>query len=141
MYRLLKVIISLRIMFYLHLKTEIQISNFSYRNHTFRSIFTSSFSSFVNFCEAIRFLITQFSIMIWKSETCIYPKVLFMNILEEEIFMQKLQNKAITVYNDQRLKVYLKSETWLLLWQHFKIVTRIITFYQHIRILEAPYNF
>ena len=38
-----------------------------------------------------------------------------MNILEEEIFMQKLQNKAITVYNDQRLKVYLKSETWLLL--------------------------
>ena len=79
--------------------------------------------------------------MIWKSETCIYPKVLFMNILEEEIFMQKLQNKAITVYNDQRLKVYLKSETWLLLWQHFKIVTRIITFYQHIRILEAPYNF
>ena len=42
--------------------------------------------------------------MVWKSETCIYPKVLSINLLKEGAFLQKHQNKTIIVNNDKRLK-------------------------------------
>ena len=55
-----------------------------------------------------------------SSEIFIYPKVLSINFLEKEAFLQK---------------------TWLVLWQLFKIVTRIITdniLPRHTRIVGIP---
>ena len=47
---------------------------------------------------------TQFTIMFSKSETFIYPKVLFINLLEEVAFLQRHQSETITVYINKRLK-------------------------------------
>ena len=89
--------------------------------------------------------------MVWKSETCIYPKVLSVHLKRGCIFAKKSQNKTVTVYNGERLnQACLKSnynavdeEAWLRLWQHCKIVTRIMTdniLPGHIRILRTPQN-
>ena len=42
--------------------------------------------------------------MVWKSETCIYPKVLFINLPEKETFLKSHQSETIVIYNDKRLK-------------------------------------
>ena len=44
-----------------------------------KSIFTRSFSPFINLCEVIQFLLESLP----TSETDIYPKVLFRNLFEE----------------------------------------------------------
>ena len=79
------------------------------------SIFTSSFSPFVNLCEVIRFsirILTQFRNW-YLSKSPFY-------------------------------KSSWRGETWLVLWQYFEIVTRIMPdniLPKHIRILGTPYSF
>ena len=46
--------------------------------------------------------------MVWKSETCIYPKVLFINLPEEETFLKSHQSETIVFYDDK--KAHLKSD-------------------------------
>ena len=50
-------------------------------------MFPSSFSPFANLCEVTR--LESFNYLP-SSETCIYPKVLFINLPEEEAFLQNL---------------------------------------------------
>ena len=43
--------------------------------------------------------------VVWKSETCIYPKDLSIHLLEDEAFMQRHQSDTRTVYNEKKLKM------------------------------------